>query len=238
MNPRFLITDTETNKLPDYKLPADHPDQPRLAELGLIWLDESDVVVREYRTYIKPDGWTMLADAAAVNHLNDELLMREGIPVVDALAVYTEAIDAGWIVSAYNAQFDCKVMRGELRLAGLDDRFLSTPNTCTMRGCAGLGIKKANGKGGSPQLADAHFHFTGQSSFEGEHSALGDARAALAVHRGLVQIGKLIEPQVHFAKDKGDKPVAPSAATVARREHERAVGQPHALPSGSEPEIF
>ncbi|MEY4951800.1 MAG: hypothetical protein RL299_224, partial [Pseudomonadota bacterium] len=36
----YLVIDTETSGLFDFKKPADDPSQPRLASLAMIWADD------------------------------------------------------------------------------------------------------------------------------------------------------------------------------------------------------
>lgn len=206
--PMYLVLDTETTGLPKYDLPADHPDQPHIAAVAMIFVDAELKIEREYETLIRPDGWEMESDAMAVNGLTMERLEAEGIPILEALAIYAEAIDAGRIVVAHNARFDVKMMRGELRRAKLDDRFDRTKNICTMRGCIGV-VKAAPTNsmmaGGRktfkmPKLAEAYEHFF-KCPIEGAHSALVDARACFAIFRKLVKIGCCPEPEVHHAKE-------------------------------------
>lgn len=200
--PPWIILDTETNKLPDYKLPADHPDQPRLAAMTLIFCDPQLVAQSTITHLIQPDGWEMEAEAGIVNGLTTERLKAEGVPVDLALSLYTKAVDDGRAVGAFGAQFDCKIMRGELRRKDIDDRFAKTLNYCAMRNSMGI-VKKQNGKGGWPSLADACAHF--KINQTGHHTSLGDAMAALEVMRWLNKIKGPLVPTVHFAKEKPER---------------------------------
>ena len=201
---KFAIIDTETSGLFRYKddagvpIPADDPSQPRLAHLGIILLDEQLNEERSIDMYVQPDGWKMEPGAQAKNGLTDEFLAENGAPVLTVLDQYVRVIDAGYVIVAFNAQFDCKQMRGELRRAGMDDRFLQTPNICVMRASMKLKVKKANGGGGFPSLADVCAHFGIEQ--QAPHTAGGDARAALEIFRRLHAKNMLPEARVHFAK--------------------------------------
>lgn len=202
----YAVLDTETNGLFDFSKPGDAPGQPRLAELGFVYLNSALEEIGHYRALIRPDGWEMTAETTAINGLTTAKLLAEGIPVAEALAVYTQAIDYGAVVVCYGAQYDTKVMRAELRRAGLDDRFESTPNICIMRPLAGFKIPKASGKKGFPQLSDAYRHFF-KEEFDGRHTALGDARAKVRLFRKMMELKVCPEPAVHFAKKKpGEQP--------------------------------
>lgn len=204
---KYLIIDTETSGLFDFSKPADADGQPRLAELtGIIYdtaLPDPDEAVSTLHYYVRPDGWSMTAEAGAVNGLTDAFLMDNGLPVGDVLDIYCNLILGGHVVVAHNAQYDTKVMRGELRRLGRPDLFESTPNICTMRASTDIcRIPKANGRGVKfPKLEEAYRHFTGMEipAVEGS-KALRDTRACFAVFKFLLNGGHLPDAQVHYAK--------------------------------------
>ncbi len=220
---KYAVIDAETNGLPDYKKPADDPSQPRLASLGVIMVDDvmeplaQDAEVSKVEdTYpfkieaqheflVKPAGWKMTPGAAAVNGLTDERLEAEGIDISDVLRKYATLVEAGYVVVAYGAQHDCKILRGEFRRAGLPDRFEITNNVCLMRGVQPLKIPKANGKGGWPQLDDCLRYF-GKKPEPRPHGALVGAKCALEIFAALYRMNKLPEASVHYAKNPPVKP--------------------------------
>lgn len=203
MMTKFMVLDTETSGLSDFKLAADDPSQPRLATAAIILLDTIDAEPREFGFMVKPDGWEMSADAGAVNGLTTEMLLAGGNPVSQVLDFYESCVRDGYQMAAYNAQFDGKMMRGEYRRAGRDDLFEITPNVCLMRAMTDIcQIPAANGRRGFkfPKLAEACGYIGHDAS--DAHTAMGDARAALAVLRWLHAQGKLPEATVHLAKAK------------------------------------
>lgn len=193
---KYLVIDTETSGLPNYALPADHADQPWLAELAMIRVDEDLNIEAEHAYLVKPDGWVLSEEAAAVNGLSMQRLEEDGLPLRLVLEAYTAAIREGRAVVAHNAQHDCKIMRGSLRRTGMDDLYAETPNYCTMRKATGY-VVKADGKRGWPKLSDACAHF--KIPQPEKHSALADATACLEVLRWLRKLGIAIDPQVHPA---------------------------------------
>lgn len=194
---KFVVIDTEGSGLFDFRQPADAPGQPRLAQITIIFCDEELVAKNTYTTLIKPDGWGLSAEAAAVNGLTMERLEADGVPVAEALAVYVKAIDDGYAVAAFNAQHDMKTMRAELRRANIDDRFEKTRNVCLMR--KSPRVKKLNGKGGWPGLVDICAHYG--IDLAAAHTSLGDATAALHVMRRLKADGVDLTPTVHHAAE-------------------------------------
>jgi len=199
---KYAVIDTETSGLFDFSKPAEADGQPRLASLAIILLDDAFVETGRHDIFIKPDGWTMGTEAGSVNGLTNEILNERGIPILSALTVYNQILDQDRAIVAFNAQFDTKVMRGELRRAGLPDRFETTPNICVMR--ASTDIVKAPKKSGSgykfPKLSEACAHF-GIKIAE-QHTAMGDAEAAAEVFRKLKALGACPDPEVHYATNR------------------------------------
>lgn len=203
--PKYCIFDTETTGLFLFKdpdtgapIPADDPRQPRLAHFNAILLNEDLAEEDEIDLYVKPDGWEMPAEAADVNGLTTQFLLQSGTPLNVVLDAYEEIVRQGYILVAFNAQFDCKMMRGELRRAGRPDLFDDTPNICAMRAAMALGVKKAGGGRGFPKLTDCAAHLG--LVIDDAHSAKGDTRASLALFRHLHAVGALPEARVHLAK--------------------------------------
>ncbi len=201
--PQYMILDVETTGLFDFKKPADAEDQPRLCSVAAICVGEDigEPLEQSFSTLIKPDGWTIAPEITAINGLTTDRCEAEGRPIRDVLEQYAALIESGHIAVAFNAQFDLKQMRGEMRRAGMDDLFERTPNICTMRACRPLGIEKAGAKkGGFPKLADAFRHFYGKEP-PAQHDALADATTCLMIFRKLMASGACPEPAVHYAKE-------------------------------------
>ncbi|ELT47052.1 3'-5' exonuclease [Brucella intermedia] len=208
---KYLVIDTETNGLFNFKLPADAEGQPRLAHLAMIWADEAGNELDRRDFYVRPDGWTMPqgpGSAGAINGLTDEFLIENGEHIETVLDAYCREVERGRVVVAYNAQYDLKIMRGELRRAGWSDLFEKTLNICVMRPMTGLcRIPRPNGYGFKfPKLAEALAYFG--HTLEGAHQAINDAEGALVVMRELMRLGELPEPAIHYAKNRPDEVTA------------------------------
>ncbi len=214
---KYCIFDTETTGLFLFKdpdtgapIPADDPRQPRLAHFNAILVEEdlngNLQEADEIDLYVKPDGWEMPVEAGDVNGLTTRFLEENGTPIAAVLDAYERLVlEFGYVMVAFNAQFDCKMMRGELRRAGRPDLFDQTPNICAMRAAMALGVKKAGGGRGFPKLTDCAAHLG--LVIDDAHSAKGDTRATLALFRHLHAVGALPEAKVHLAKTP---PLAPA----------------------------
>lgn len=203
---KFVVFDTETTGLFRFRdaagnpVPADDPSQPRLASFAAIVLNDDFTEATRFKHFIKPDGWEMSEGASQVNGLTTEFLHEHGVPVGDVLDQYCRYIDDSYCFAAFNAQFDLKMMRGELRRLEREDRFEDTLNICLMRACTDICcVPSGRGRGFKfPKLSEACDHFGIVN--EAAHDAMGDAQAAYEVLLKLHEIGRLPEAKVHYAK--------------------------------------
>lgn len=201
---KYAVIDTETSGLFDFSKPADAEGQPRLAHLAVVLVGDDLAEESVIDFLIKPDGWSMSDEVVAINGLTNEMLAEKGIPIAEALAAYGKIIDDGYVIVSFNAQFDTKVMRGEMRRAGIDDRFERTPNVCVMRALVDVcKIPKKTGRGHKfPKLSEA-CEFFGIKQPDA-HSATGDARSAFELLLKLHELRVCPEPAVFYAKTPPD----------------------------------
>jgi DNA polymerase III subunit epsilon len=186
-----LVIDCETTGLFDYTKPADAGGQPRLCQIGMIWLDEDFSTVKESEYLIKPTDWKLTEEAAAINGLTQELLEAEGVHVNGPLREYAEAIDKKHVIVGFNAPYDVKLMRAELRHARMEDRFMQTRTLCVMRGCKDMvGARTESGRKKMPTLVEACNYF-GIDREPVPHRALGGARATLEILRYMRDSGMM-----------------------------------------------
>ncbi|WP_099863825.1 3'-5' exonuclease [Pararhizobium haloflavum] len=213
--PKFVVFDTETSglfvfrdKATNKPVPADHPSQPRMYSFAAILADEHGRAIDRKKLYVRPDGWTVaefdrraIAEgkrpASEINGLSDDFLTEHGVPIREILDLWNGYVDDDLIAVAFNAQFDCKMMRAELRRAALPDRFEDTRNICAMRsldpyGRDGLPIMR-----GFVKLAVACEWFGIVN--DNAHDAMADAEAARAILEIMIQDGRLPDARVHYA---------------------------------------
>ncbi len=204
--PRYLICDVETSGLFDYSKPADAPGQPRVAQIGMIFVNNDLEIEAEHEFLIRPEGWEMSEEAAKITGLTTEILKEKGGAITDALALYNAGIDARRIIVGHNVEYDTKAMRAENRRAGLEDRYMQTRTICTMKASTELcKIPPAGNRGGYkwPKLSEACVHFGIPQP--GGHTALDDARSAFAIMMELVKRGALPEPKNPYDKEAKPK---------------------------------
>lgn len=211
--PHYLVYDVEASKLFDYSLAADAPGQPRLAEIGMIFIGHDYKVEAKYEFLIKPVGWEMTPEAVEKTGLTNEYLHEHGGPASEALQLYSAAIDARRVMVGFNiAAYDMKVMRAEMRFAGIADRYMQTRSLCLM--WATRGIVQARGKNGqlkNPTLEEACAFFGIE---HGKHRAMGDAEACHQLMLKLVERNALPEPKSPYDKKAKPKKAAKRAPKV------------------------
>ena len=189
MSEQFCIIDTETSGLFDWSRPADAEGQPRLASLALILLRGDLSLEAEIGVLVRPEGWSMGEDAQRVHGLSNERLLKEGIPVRYALALYLTALNEGRVIVAHNTQYDTKIMRGELRRLGLPDEHERTRTICTMRSLTDVcKLPKARGGYKFPRLSEACEIVLSRPHVDA-HGALPDARACVDLFRVMRERG-------------------------------------------------
>ena len=156
---RYAIITTETSGLFDYSKPADAPGQPRLAAFAYQEIVDGELETT-YFCYIQPQGWSMQSGATAVNGLTTDWLEANGLDVEHALAEYTGLLERGCTLVGYAVDFDCKVMRGELRRAGMLDQYEKTPVISMIRSARDVcQIPTTTGAYRFPKLHEACGHF-------------------------------------------------------------------------------
>lgn len=215
---KYAVIDTETSGLFDFSKPSEAEGQPRLASLAIILLDESLTETYRRQFFIKPDGWKIPAAMDEINGLSNDYLTKVGVPVKEVLDAYGKVVDSGRAIVAFNAQFDTKIMRAELRRAGLPDRFETTPNICVMRAATNFvkSPKKTRNGYKFPKLSEACSHFG--INLTDKHSAIDDALAAADIFRALKKLDACPDPEVHYATNRPEpakEEAAPNLAPVA-----------------------
>ena len=180
----------------DQRLPAEHPSQPHLVQLGCLLIDDSGAEWATLELIVKPEGYVIPNRAAAVHGVTTELARAVGVPLLIAVAAFTNLRAIATRLVAHNMEFDDLVMRAAIHRTG---RKPAHPGPgewfCTMRAAGPIMelpptarmLAAGYDKWKPPNLMEAHEHFTG-SKFEGAHGALSDARACAKVYAALMKL--------------------------------------------------
>lgn len=189
--PLILPYDTETSGLPDWHNPSGAEHQPHIVQLAAMLVDDkTKVVVDQMDVIIRPDGWTISAETAAIHGIANERAMDEGIPEKDAFEQFMELWKQCLFRVGYNESFDARILRiATFRFghAELIEAWKEAPAKCAMKMakpiCKIPAPAKARRYGPykNPTLGEAYKHFTGMDLVDA-HSALADTMACMDVY--------------------------------------------------------
>jgi len=193
-----ICYDTETQCLPLYKERSHHPDQPHIVQLAAHLVDLNErKVVSTMNLIVKPEGWEIPEETAAIHGITTEMAMDVGIPEEEVLNVFMSLWNRRLRI-AHNDAFDARIIRIGLKRFFPDDEMLIKQWEDGGRYCTLLKskpiiklpptekMKKSRFKNSfkPPNLGEAYKFFTG-NNLEGAHNALVDIDACLAVYYGI-----------------------------------------------------
>lgn len=200
-----LAYDTETSGLPLFNDPSEDPRQPHIVQLGarLVDLDSRDVIAT-LDVIIRPDGWVIPDEVAAVHGISTERAKAVGISESIALGALLELWSIAEVRIAHNESFDARIVRiaqHRFDCADLDawkdgaaectaklaTRIMKLPPTPKM-----VAARRNHPK--TPNLREAVEFFTGRP-LENAHSALADVDGCLAVYWAIQDgVRQAVEP--------------------------------------------
>lgn len=185
--------DTETTGLPHFKEPSEHPDQPHIVQLAAALVDlDTRETIASLDVVVRPDGWTIPDDVAAVHGITTEHAAAVGVPESLALSLFLELWGRRPRI-AHNEQFDARIIRiaqhraGELEpdldawkagaaqcTARMATPIVKCPPTAKMIAAGRHHYKTAN-------LGEAVQFFMGKP-LENAHSAMADVKGCMDVY--------------------------------------------------------
>ncbi len=187
--------DTETSGLPQFKLPSSDPSQPHLVDVAALLYSEDGTLVDSFEAIIRPDGWTIPDEVAAIHGITTEMAMDLGIPESEALDGFMAIHERAETRIAHNRPFDDRIMRIALmryRDEEAAEAYKAAAGFCTMSATRDIVkcpptakmVKAGFTKYKNPTLAEAYKHFTGED-LEGAHRARADAEGCATVYFAL-----------------------------------------------------
>ena len=173
-----LFFDTETTGIPkNYKAPAsDLKNWPRLVQIAWLVTDNNGAEISSAEHIVKPNGFTIPADAAKVHGITTDIALERGIDIKFALDAIVKDIAAAKTLIGHNMAFDEKILGAEFLRAGYSNHLEAKPRRCTMQSTTDF-CRLPGAYGFKwPTLNELYlklFH----ESFSGAHRALVDVRA-------------------------------------------------------------
>ena len=199
MNLTFFY-DTETTGLPDFKAPSEAAHQPHIVQLAALLVDlDTRQTIQSMDVIVRPHGWTIPDEVAAVHGITTEHAADVGIPERLAVEMFMDLWNNRNRV-AHNEQFDARILR--IALMRHQGNIFHSPSgksvpdiwkegraECTARMatpiCALPPTDKMKAVGRfhhkTPNLGEAYRHFTG-NDLQNAHSAMADVLACRDVY--------------------------------------------------------
>lgn len=115
----ILILDTETAGLPlDFKAAPSHNDNwPHLVQLAWQCYSSDGELLDEYCQIVKPDGWTIAAEAEKTHGISVEVATEKGLTIEAVIKELMLRLNTCKVVVCHNTGFDKPVVLSEfLRL--------------------------------------------------------------------------------------------------------------------------
>ncbi len=198
MNPA-LFYDTETTGLPLFSEPSEDPRQPHIVQLAAVLADlDTRQTLASMDVIIRPDGWVIPDDVAAIHGITTEKAMDLGIPESLALDMFL-GLWGERLRIAHNESFDARIVRIAMKrfhdprdpslVIPPSDMWKAQRAECTARMSTPIlnlpptekmiAANRRHAK--TPNLREAYQHFTGKE-LENAHSAMADVQGCMAVY--------------------------------------------------------
>lgn len=189
---RALFYDTETSGLPLFNDPSEDPRQPHIVQLGARLVDlDSRKIISTIDLIIRPDGWEIPDEVAAVHGITTERAMDVGVSESLALGILLDLWERADERIAHNETFDARIIRiAQHRFDDVDlDAWKEGKAQCTARMSTPICnlpptakmIAARRNHPKTPNLGEAYEFFTG-AKLEGAHSALVDVDACMRIY--------------------------------------------------------
>lgn len=192
---RALFYDTETSGLPRFNDPSEDPRQPHIVQLGARLVDlDSRKIVSTIDLIVRPDGWEIPDDVAAVHGITTERALDVGVDEVLALQLLLQLWQRAERRIAHNETFDARIVRIGIKRAPMysdltADEWKAAPAECTARMSTPICnlpptpkmIAARRNHPKTPNLGEAYEFFTGEK-LAGAHSALVDVDACMRIY--------------------------------------------------------
>ena len=188
----YLFFDTETTGLPrSWKAPVtDLNNWPRLVQLAYLLFDINGKLISEADHIIKPQGFTIPADASRIHGITTERALQEGKSLDSVLLDFQSLIEESSFLVAHNMSFDEKIMGAEFLRNHMPDSIASKKKICTMQSTTNFCAIDGPYGYKWPKLAELHFKLF-RTSFDEAHNAAADIRATAKCFWELKRLGKI-----------------------------------------------
>ncbi|HBF88445.1 MAG TPA: 3'-5' exonuclease [Bacteroidales bacterium] len=188
----YLFFDTETTGLPkSWKAPVtDLNNWPRLVQLAFLLYDINGNKITEGDFIIKPEGFTIPADASKIHGISTQKALEEGHKLYTVLEQFQALINESEFLVAHNISFDEKIVGAEFLRNNMPDIDAKKRKICTMQ--SSTNFCAINGLYGYkwPKLSELHYKLF-KTDFEEAHNASVDISVTAKCFWELKRLGKI-----------------------------------------------
>ncbi len=188
----YLFFDTETTGLPrNWKAPVtDLNNWPRLVQLAYLYYDAQGNKIDSGDYIIKPEGFTIPADASRVHGISTERAMEEGCALATVLHDFNSLIGEAKVLVAHNMSFDEKILGAEFLRIGMKNPIPAKQKICTMESTTAFCAISGPYGYKWPKLSELHYKLF-RCGFDEAHNAAVDITATARCFWELRRIGKI-----------------------------------------------
>ncbi len=174
----YLFFDTETTGLPlNWKAPvSDLNNWPRLVQIAWQQYDDSGNMITEQDYIIKPEGFSIPAEAAQVHGISTEQAEKEGVALDKVLEEFSGLIGTSDYLVAHNMSFDEKIIGAEFLRKKIESRLFESEKICTMKSSTQYCQIPGNYGYKWPKLSELHMKLF-DTDFDEAHDARVDITA-------------------------------------------------------------
>jgi DNA polymerase-3 subunit alpha len=186
----YIVFDTETTGRPKrFNAPwTDADNWPRLVQLAWVEYAKDGSEISRHDLTVKPEGYSIPHEVVQIHGISNEKAHAEGIPMLDALSQFKEALERNYYLIAHNVNFDLGVMGCEFHRASMSHRLATIFPVDTMK--LTIDFCKLRGRRGYkfPKLIELHNKLFGKD-FTGAHNAFFDVQATAKCFFELQRLG-------------------------------------------------
>ena len=201
----YLIFDTETTGLPKrWDAPITDTDNwPRCIQIAWQLHDAMGNCIDHQDYLVQPEGFNIPYDAEKIHGISTELAQEQGIPLVEVLEKFNEALSKTKFVVGQNVKFDLNIMGAEFVRGDVSNALQELPvlDTCTEHTASLCQIPGGRyGKFKLPTLTELH-EFLFKVPFAEAHNATADVEATTRCFFELVRLGEYTKEQLDVESD-------------------------------------
>src|SRR5690554_1496153 len=201
----YLIFDTETTGLPKrWDAPITDTDNwPRCIQIAWQLHDEMGTCIDHQDYLIQPDGFNIPYDAEKIHGISTELAQEQGVPLVDMLVKFNEALAKAKFVVGQNVKFDLNIMGAEFVRENIENPLQELPvlDTCTEHTATLCQLPGGRyGKFKLPTLTELH-QFLFNQPFAEAHNATADVEATTRCFLELIRREEYTIEELDVAPD-------------------------------------